>query len=186
MLAKKKRTRGALVLHCDIGSLGNQTRAMDEHNRLPAAFHCIRPPMRRRSGSRNKIKFPLFHAGNFEPVPNGRRFTSSFFASFRYALGLLPNIHKMYVWNLIEKIYGSYIVKGVLGILERGPRMSPRRRRCENRVPDVELIKNCVYQRRGGLVMSLTWDTLTQIEGTITEALFERGGGQVPAKGWRR
>ena len=80
MLAKKKRTGDALVLHCDIGSFGNQTRVMHEHNGLPAAFRCIRLSMRRQSSSGNKIKFPLFHAGNSKPVPNRQRFTSSFFA----------------------------------------------------------------------------------------------------------
>ena len=85
MLAKKKRTGDALVLHCDIGSFGNQTRVMDEQNGLPAELRCICPSLRRQSGSRNKIKSPLFHAGNSEPVPNRQRFTYSFFASFWYA-----------------------------------------------------------------------------------------------------
>ena len=61
--------------------------------------------------------------------------------------------------------------------------MPPRRRRCENRVPNVEWIKICVYQRGVGVAMYLTWDTVTQVEGMRPEALFEQGVGQPPAEG---
>ena len=38
----------------------------------------------------------------------------------------------------------------------------------------------------GRVAMSLTWDTVTQIEGMRLEALFGWGVGQAPPEGWQR
>ena len=50
----------------------------------------------------------------------------------------------------------------------------------------LEIVDTNAGGGEGGVVMSLTRDTLTYIEVMLPEALFERAVGQVPAKGWQR
>ena len=83
MLAKKKIMGDALVLHCGVGSFGNQTRAMEYQNVLPAAFRCICLSMRRQSSSREKIPFLCQGEGGLRTGP---KLTALCFFFFRIVL----------------------------------------------------------------------------------------------------
>ena len=111
-MSEKKNINVTLVIHCNVGSFGNQNCAMDKNDRLPPALCYIRPTMRRRSSFRNEIKPPLFHARIYQPTPIQTALNK--ISQCSGTLGLLIGIHTNACMDYNNKNLGIIYCQGVL------------------------------------------------------------------------